>query len=361
MMNIFFIGPVPPPITGMALINFRLVSFFEDYGANTFLLNTSPSSLSRVKSLAGRILSAVICIKELFVRHDCEIVYISASGGVGIAYELMYIAISSYLGRIVFYHHHSYSYITRFSFLTLFLTRFFKNVVHVFLGREMASAFQQRYSSVDFRVICNSAFIPPYFDASLNDNRPVVDDVLVISFMSNLSSAKGLDEFLELAQNAYNTGKNWKFLLAGPFITNADYEKYSLLISRLPNLKYVGKVNDLEKKQFFIETHVFVFPTRYSNEASPLVLLEAMSYGCIPITVPRGMITSILPKGWPLIFELEIFVADSCKFLDNLTVDQYDNLRALIISHYSKMHDVQFKKLRSFVSHLKNALIQNTY
>ena len=269
-MNIFFIGPVPPPITGMALINFRLVSFFEDYGANTFLLNTSPSSLSRVKSLAGRILSAVICIKELFVRHDCEIVYISASGGVGIAYELMYIAISSYLGRIVFYHHHSYSYITCFSFLTLFLPGF-SRMLCMYSWKRNGVVFQQRYSSVDFRVICNSAFIPPYFDASLNDNRPVVDDVLVISFMSNLSSAKGLDEFLELAQNAYNTGKNWKFLLAGPFITNADYEKYSLLISRLPNLKYVGKVNDLEKKQFFIETHVFVFPTRYSNEASPLV------------------------------------------------------------------------------------------
>jgi glycosyltransferase involved in cell wall biosynthesis len=62
----------------------------------------------------------------------------------------------------------------------------------------------------------------------------------------------------------------------------------------LPNIKYYGPVLGDAKKEFFAELNTFVFPTRYRNEAEPLVILEALMNGCPVVANNRGCIRSML-------------------------------------------------------------------
>ena len=51
-----------------------------------------------------------------------------------------------------------------------------------------------------------------------------------------------------------------------------------------------------DKRKLFEQTDIFVFPSRYTVEAQPLVLLEAMAMGCAIITSRVGEIPSTVSE-----------------------------------------------------------------
>lgn len=57
---------------------------------------------------------------------------------------------------------------------------------------------------------------------------------------------------------------------------------------------YHGRKYGDEKRDFFENADVFVFPTFYHNECFPLVLLEAMEFKLPLITTNEGGITDIV-------------------------------------------------------------------
>lgn len=79
--------------------------------------------------------------------------------------------------------------------------------------------------------------------------------------------------------------------LAGPA---ADREAESLIEgakSRFGgDVAWLGPVSGVDKTRFFAGIDVFLFPTRYVNEAEPLVLYEAMNGGVPVIATRRGCI-----------------------------------------------------------------------
>lgn len=59
-------------------------------------------------------------------------------------------------------------------------------------------------------------------------------------------------------------------------------------------VRYLGRKYGEEKEKAFNSTDIFVFPTFYSNECFPLVLLEAMQYGLPCVTTDEGGIRDIV-------------------------------------------------------------------
>jgi glycosyltransferase involved in cell wall biosynthesis len=182
----------------------------------------------------------------------------------------------------------------------------------------MASALSRRYGrKLRSAIVANAAFVPSQTGAVPHDLG-----TLRIGLLSNLDNSKGLDVFLDIACQASASGLDVGAVLAGPALSVQAGEAIARAQAELgPRLDYRGPVHDAAKQQFFRDIDVFVFPTRYVNEAQPTVIFEAFSYGVPVLTVDRGCIrTQVGASG-------EVFAQDAdfvARALESLKRDLAD-------------------------------------
>jgi glycosyltransferase involved in cell wall biosynthesis len=114
-----------------------------------------------------------------------------------------------------------------------------------------------------------------------------------IGFLSNVQMEKGIDRFFDLIETL-SAAHPIEGHIAGPF-ANAQTEAYVLArIKALPNVTCHGAVFGDRKRQFYDTIDAFIFPSRYPNEAEPLVLYEAMLAGLPVIATSRGCICDMV-------------------------------------------------------------------
>jgi len=116
-----------------------------------------------------------------------------------------------------------------------------------------------------------------------------------ILYISNMILSKGYFEVLKLAKKMKY--ENCKFHFAGGWQNEDDKSAFFQYIKKnhLENIvTFHGFVNGEEKKSLFKQANIFVFPTRYENEAFPLSILEAFSYGIPVLSTDEGAIPSMI-------------------------------------------------------------------
>ena len=86
-------------------------------------------------------------------------------------------------------------------------------------------------------------------------------------------------------------------------LTSDSRFRASGLVEDEPAVRYHGFVSGEEKRRLFLECDCFCFPTYYSAESFPLVLLEAMAYGMDIISTRWRSIAELLPADYPGIVE----------------------------------------------------------
>lgn len=189
-----------------------------------------------------------------------------------------------------------------------------RSALHIVLSSGMGQSLQQRYSGGgEVMVLSNAKFVgPPLPRAGLR----AVDLPQTVGLLANLSAAKGLDDFLTLAETSKARGLPWRFILVGPFENARDQDRVMPRIAAPTNLDYRGPLYAETKTAFFEEIDIFVFPTRYRHEAGPLVLLEALSHGRPVIAYARGCIAETLLGGGGQTIPVESRFIDSA--LDTL-------------------------------------------
>jgi len=110
---------------------------------------------------------------------------------------------------------------------------------------------------------------------------------ITVLFLSRLHHKKGIIPLVnawiksELFQNP-----NYQLTIAGP--DDGELTKLRRILNSLPanaNLKYIGAVYGADKIELLENSHLFILPSQ--SEGFPTAILEAMSYGLIPI-VSRG-------------------------------------------------------------------------
>lgn len=116
-----------------------------------------------------------------------------------------------------------------------------------------------------------------------------------ILYLSNMIKEKGYFEVIKLANQ--NKEKNYHFHFAGGWQNDNDKKEFFDFIknNHLENIvTFHGFVNGDQKRDLFEKSNVFIFPTRYKNEAFPLSVLEAFSYGLPVLSTDEGSIPFII-------------------------------------------------------------------
>jgi glycosyltransferase involved in cell wall biosynthesis len=96
-------------------------------------------------------------------------------------------------------------------------------------------------------------------------------------FMARLHLKKGIAELVEAWKHEMGNNEKFELIIAGP----DDGELTNLQPHIGGNIKYVGPVYGDEKRKLLKESHYYILPSK--SEGFPTSVIEAMSYGMIPV------------------------------------------------------------------------------
>jgi len=167
-------------------------------------------------------------------------------------------------------------------------------------------------------VVSNAAFYE--LAADQRRSSKTAREPLQIGFLSNIAAEKGFTDFFDILAQLKQRGIAYFAHIAGPVAPDAQ-DQFSKLLSASENTKYLGPIYGDDKDRFYRLLDLFIFPTRYTNEAEPLVLHEALRAGAHVIACDRGAIAEMLSNGAGLVFSTEALVAAAVRQIEIFSAD----------------------------------------
>lgn len=291
--KILMVGPFPPPVHGLLTTNAELHGNLVASGAEASVLNTSAPSLDR--SLSQRLDRLPVIMRGLRQLATMPVppkpaFYLSASGGWGQSYDVLYLLLARMRKMRVFIRHCSFAYLDAPTLLArLVVALAGKQAVHVTQSKGMAERLQALYGAGHVIPISNAVLYPKELDAGRERTA-----LTTLGFLSNLSAEKGVFDFLDMMAAAKEAGLPVTGFLAGACQDQETRELIEERLPSLPNVGYLGAAYDAEKERCFESIDVLVFRARYLNEIEAKVNHEAMSIGIPVIAYGRGCISEIV-------------------------------------------------------------------
>lgn len=135
-------------------------------------------------------------------------------------------------------------------------------------------------------------------DPATTGDKPApftTDAPLHCAYLGNFDSRKGIYTFVETLAALRDRGVPVKGTIAGGpsrFVTLDDVTKAIAEAGLSNQITLCGFVSEDEKAAILRMADLFIYPSRHDH--APLVLLEAMSFGVVPITLDAGGIRSML-------------------------------------------------------------------
>ena len=241
-------------------------------------------AVSVINTQAGRVRKLQRCLTAaltLLGSERLDRVVIVASGGAGLAMEMIPLLAARIRRVATTVTHHSSRYVRQSSWtLRAALAVAGPRLRHAVLDAAMGAELSSRYGIPADRVaVLDNAGLMPLPPAPRPDaaRRGVVH-------LSNLSPEKGLAAVLEVADH---TGIPVR--LVGAPSKDAEVLLDDAGRRGVP-FTAVGPRHGDAKQRELTSARCLVFPSSYTHEAQPLVLYEAVAAGCVPIAWRNGWI-----------------------------------------------------------------------
>lgn len=299
-VDLLFAGVLPPPVHGASVANQALADFLYQAGHRLERQRTTTGGEGWKGRIAGRLAAssqlAFKLSRNFLQRREINAV-ISLSGGSGLLFDVLNVLLLRVLRknpRLAFAHH-NYTYCRRFSLVMAVLVKLSPGATHIFLSPRMRVSFEAMYGAVaDARILGNSWLVPSPPRPAEVDRSGRAPSSIVIGHLSNLSFEKGLREVGDVFRRLASMSIPSRLTLAGP-ARGEELDYIKALLEEFPGVvEWRGALYAESKQEWFKSIDVFLFPSKYANEAYPIVLSEAMAVGAVPIATDIGCIPEIL-------------------------------------------------------------------
>ena len=295
--DVLLIAPLKGVITGQAVISLAVVQALEK-NEKVFQINTNFESMSTAKKV-GKQIKALAQIISKFGRYDR--VYLSFKRGwISVICDYIFLlAICTVRPRLIVGHLHGNEIFCHEK----------QNWIHRIFARNLKMCDQviclNSYQKAQLETVFglkNHIIVPnfsslrvplPKLETRLSERRRYGG--LNVMYFSNLMVEKGIIDFLDVAAVA---GDGIQFRVFGKPLKDGTPDAI-MIRERLDNLpantRYFGPVYGDDRLSAYEEIDVILFPSTYATEAQPLVIIEAMSMGIIPIVYDRHYASDIIP------------------------------------------------------------------
>lgn len=341
---VVFLGPLPPPHNGFSASNQRMVDAIRARGATVEILDVSKRATGRLaglKALGNRVRQFGRLVRLLGTQRP-HTLYLGLSGGYGQLLDAPFVALASWAGLDIYFHHHSFAYINRPTWYTRLIMRCAPRGRHLALCDLMRAELARIYRlpSANVQVLSNLSLIDlPATPAPAGAQTPA-RQAIHVGFLSNITAAKGIFTYFEVVRLAQEIGIPVCARVAGPVAPDIR-AKFDAELARTPCVRYLGPVHGADKEAFFRDIDVLMFPTTYHNEAAPLILLEANSHGVPVIAHNRGCIGSMVNAHNGVLVPRDADFAEAAiAYLRNMMLansqdaGQADARRAALLDHF---------------------------
>lgn len=295
--RIFIVGPLPPPVHGMALVTAKVMARLVELGGRIVTVNLAANSLSReLCARFSRIKKIVFGLMKIAMQGALcrgDVLYIAISGRWGQIYDVLFVLLARFYGMRVYIHHHNILYMEKPSRLAGFLFKLAgPKSTHIVASDRIGLSLKAMYSCVQVIYPLSAIVVVDGLFVKCTRERWGVKN---IGFIGNISEDKGVFDFIDLVGRLSDQKENISAIIAGPFqkklVEKQVYEK----LRKMPAIRYVGPVSGEDKKEFFDSIDVLVFPVR--NEYEGIVIHESMSYGVPVIARESGCISDFVSSG----------------------------------------------------------------
>jgi len=294
---------LPPPVHGQSLVNQALARDFAASVPGFTHHDISPGTASGLRYHLNRLGRVLRTSGPLALGRETT-VFFSSESGFGALYLLLLFSIVRLRGKRTYLHHQVYSYINQSSWLHDKLIQITgEHCTHILLSPQMAEDFKDRFGEERrCATLHNAIFIDSELRAG-HGERQGDPNALRVGFLGRLEASKGFDDFLTLVEHLRDDPR-LHFVVGG----DPDSSAYRGEIERLqtalgPRLDLRGFVKGDTKVQFFRDIDVLVFPSKYRNEASPMVCYEALAMGVPVITTRVGAVADIVTDACGAVLE----------------------------------------------------------
>jgi glycosyltransferase involved in cell wall biosynthesis len=276
---------LPPPTTGMTIVNGRMSDHLvKVFGAEIISISKQSSRLWFIEKYLKYLLSFF----KIILRRikGARIIYMVPESSKALFVTVFLVKSFQAIGYTVVLHHHVFSYMRHFRSEVYLVQNFGGSgkLYNIFLGPKMRQSYIEAYGNHSESCILSNKM---HFPKMVNTHELL--DTINIGFLSRLSESKGFYELWGLVDALVCKGVNFCLHIAGPPDDGSVEIDLNKLIKDNPGrIVYHGKVSGETKQSFYANLDVFCFPTRYINEAEPLVVYEALSSGVPVIANNKG-------------------------------------------------------------------------
>jgi glycosyltransferase involved in cell wall biosynthesis len=303
--RILFFCPIPPPVGGQALISKVIHDIIQPrYLINTNAINKYQDTCSIVLKTFWFLLFHKIdlvyftctrskkgAIKDVILLTLCKIRHIKVVNHLH-GNEIMDLFTDGLLSKLILW---SYQQIDT----TIFVTEHQKQLMPASLDKMKKVAVQNCFD--------------PIFDDIERDLSKESQEIQLL-FVSYIMKSKGIFVALDVFEQLAKEYEQVTFHLAGKPLADdlmTETNVSDLFFARVEQLEhlypqrivYHGVVEGTLKKELFVNSDIFLFPTFFKTESFGLVNVEAMRAGMAVVTTNHNFIGDIVTKNEGLLAE----------------------------------------------------------